>query len=361
MTSQDSKNGIIRFQDADRESGHIVSLWLERSGVKSSTVLQELVDFGDRIEQVGAKTFQQWASDTISSKLISGPTPEIRGCRVVALVRWFMHEHEHRVQPVIHMEELRRFIGLYADVPVKNRLQLGRILYEFEIQSTIRDPNSLFKGSDWREQYADWPVFGMVVDDLWCLQATNVCDLELASLHEEDTKCWDWWHRLAVRVGKTTKFAAGSPFYPLRGPYAEIYHRYQMVRFRQIVESPEMHGSPRCQALLDLLMQTNGFKDIWDKCQQDPGNLPTHAVGVPIPFFRPDGTLLWMFEVSAVIPGTKNLRLIVWSPVDENTSEYLAEIRRHANESGKYSRRTFFIEDYSQFFTPYERFALGVD
>lgn len=361
MASQDSKNGIVRFQDPDRESGHILSLWLERSGVKSSTVAQEMANLGSGIEPIGTKTLQQWTSDIISSKLISGPTPEIRGCRVVAMVRWFVREHEHRIQPVIFLDELRRFIGLYLDIPVKNRLQLRRILHEFEIQVKVRDPNSLFKGGDWREQYADWPVFGIVVDELWCLHATNVCDLELVCLREEDTKYWDWWHRLAVRVGRTTKFATGSPFYPLRGPYANLYHKYQMNRFRRIVESPEMRENPRCQTLIRLLMQSDGFKDIWEKCEQDSSELPTRSVGVPIPFFRPDGTLLWMFEVSAVIPSAQNLRLIVWSPVDENTSEYLAEIRRQANESGKYSRRTLFIEDYAQYFSAEERFALGVN
>ncbi len=360
MASPDNQNGITRFQDPDRESGHILALWMERSGVKASTILDEMSFLEEGDDRVGRKTFQQWTSDTISSKLISGPTPEIRGARVVALVRWFIREHQHRSQPVVGVGELQRFISLYPDIPVKNRLQLRRIQHEFELDSGLRDPHSLFNAGDWREQYADWPVFGMVVDELWCLRATNVCDLELVGLHESDTQYWEWWHRLAVRVGGTTKFASGSPFQPLRGAYAEIYHRYQLVRFRRIAESPAMVEKPRCQALLALLRSLPGFNQLWEQCEHEAEDLPNRAVGVPIPFFRPDGTLLWMYEVSVAIPSTDNYRLIVWSPVDENTSEYLAEIRRQANQSGKYSRRTFFIEDYAGYFTEAERFALGV-
>lgn len=355
-----SVNGSLHFQDSDRESGHILAKWIDRCGVKSSTILEELPAFSRELGTIGPKSFQQWTSDTTSARLVSGQTPGLQGSRVVALVRWFVHEHRHRSQPVIQPGELHRFIALYGDIPVKNRLQLQRILHEFELDNRLREPNNLFSSGDWREQFAKWPVFGMVVDPLWCLRATNVCDLELVGLDEQDRSFWEWWHRLAVRAGGKTKFSAGSPFQPLRGPYADIYHQYQMARFRRVVESPEQRNNPRCHTLMSLLMETPGFRELWEKSDQESYRLPKRAAGVPIPFFRTDGTLLWMYEVSALIPGTDNYRLIVWTPVDENTSEYLAEIRKQANRPGRYSRPTFYIEDHAAHFSQEERFALGI-
>jgi len=191
----DGKFSSVKFQDVDRESGHILSLWLERSGVKPGTILEELKEAGntqDEIGQIGAKTFGQWVSDVVSTKQISGPTPELRGNRVVTLVRWFVREHQHRIQPVVKVEELESFISLYHNIPVKNRLQLMRIYHELKIHEEIIQPRALFEIGNWRQQFTDWPVFGFVVDDLMCVRASNILDMEFVGLDEEDVKHWDW-------------------------------------------------------------------------------------------------------------------------------------------------------------------------
>ena len=82
--------GTDDFQDADRASGQIFAEWLRRCGVERKTILTELSEFGDSIGEIGEKSFKQWTSDGESARRVSGATPELRGDRLIALVRWFI-------------------------------------------------------------------------------------------------------------------------------------------------------------------------------------------------------------------------------------------------------------------------------
>lgn len=363
MEIHDSENAILSFHDPDRESAHILACWLERSGVKRSVVLEELRDHADAeeaITSIGMKSFTQWTSDVTSGKMISALSEDARGMRVVAVVRWFLQEHSHRRQPVVLLPELRRLANLYQDLPVKYRLQLKRLVHQFEIDAGLIDPGKLFEWEDWRHQYTRWSVFGFVIDYLWCLRATNILDLELVGLNRDDTRHWGWWHRLAVPVRGVTKYTHQSHFASLRGPYAQSYHLHQMKRFSHILDRYLAQQDPRCMALFNLLKQTEGFETMLEQSRELDDVRMSDQLGVPFPFFRTDGTLLWLYELTVDIPGKQGYQLVIWSPVDDDSNEYLAEIRRHAIVKSRPQERTLFIEDYAYHFSPEERLALGV-
>lgn len=360
MTNGVSNFGTDEFQDADRESGHIIAEWLRRSGVERKTILQEMNDFGDSIGEIGEKSFKQWTSDGESARRVSGATPELRGDRLIALLRWFVHEHAHRSRPVVSTAELRRLMALYEDLPVKNRLQFRRILHDLELQTGEREANFSF-ANDWKNRLADWPVFCFVLDRYWTIRASTCYEMALVGYTEDDMKHWSWWHRLTASRGGRPKFSPGSRRYSLRGPYAEVYYRQQIERFRASTEALQEDGDQRYYALLELLDSTTRFHEMWSLSQQETAPAALQSIGIPVPFFRDDGTLLWMLEVSTLIPNTPNYTLIVWVPLNEDAAEYQGEIRRKADQSGLYSRKAFFIEEFTQYFSPEQRFALGVE
>ncbi|GAP16124.1 hypothetical protein LARV_03920 [Longilinea arvoryzae] len=359
MNTTNSNFGTPDFQDADRESGHIIAEWLRRCGVERKTILEEMNDFGESIGEIGEKSFKQWTSDGESARRVSGATPELRGDRLIALVRWFVHEHAHRSRPVMNTTELRRLMGLYEDLPVKNRLQFRRILHDLEVQSGEREADFSF-ANDWKGRLADWPVFCFVLDPYWTIRASTSYEMALAGYSEEDMKHWGWWHRLTGSSQGTPKYVTNSPRYSLRGPYAEVYYRQQLERFCAATEPLQKEGDPRYQALLKLLDSTPRFHELWMASQKQSPTV-SQSIGIPVPFFRQDGTLLWMLEVSTMIPNTPDYTLIVWVPLNEDAAEYQGEIRRKADQSGRFSRKAFFIEEFSQYFTPEQRFALGVE
>ncbi len=359
MQAGNSNFGNSEFQDSDRESGRIFGEWLRRCGVDRKTILREMSDYGDSIGEIGEKSFKQWTSDGESARRVSGATPELRGDRLIALLRWFVHEHSHRSRPVMNTGELRQLMALYEDLPVKNRLQFRRILHDLELQSGEREANFSF-ATDWKNRLADWPVFCFVLDRYWTIRASTCYEMALAGYSEDDMKHWSWWHRLtASRQGKP-KFGTNSPRYSLRGPYAEVYYRQQLQRFRSTTEGLQKAGDARYEALLKLLDSTPRFHELW-MLSQESTLAYTQSIGVPVPFFREDGTLLWMLEVSTMIPATPDYTLIVWVPLNEDAAEYQGEIRRKADQSGLFSRKAFFIEEFTQYFSPEQRFALGVE
>jgi hypothetical protein len=359
MTESNSDNGIDQFQDPDMLSGQIFSSWLHRSGVERKLILEELDKFSHNIGDIGEKTFKQWTSNGESAKRVSGSSPELRGDRLIALVKWFTREHLHRSRPVMSTAELRQLMSVYPDLPIKNRLQLKRVLHDLEILSGEREANFSF-ATDWKNHFADWPVFCFVIDSYWTIRATTCYEMALAGYHEDDMKQWSWWHRLlATRKGKT-KYQPDSPRYSLRGPYADVYYCQQLERFHSSTQSFSKDDQ-RFAALLKLLMATPRFADMWERATCTKEMTDSQFTGIPVPFFRDDGTLLWMLEVSTQIPNTADYHLIVWVPLNSDSAEYQAEIRRWADESGNFSRKAYYIEDFKQYFGEKECFALGVE
>lgn len=359
MIIYNSNIGIDQFQDCDLESGRILAIWLQRSGVERSTILSEIKASNSDLGEIGEKTFRQWTSHSDSSRRVSGTSPEIRGNRLVALVRWFLHEHAHRARPVMSCAELRELIFMYRDLPIKNRLQLKRLLHDLEIQTGEREANFSF-AKDWKSRFAEWPVFCFVLDRYWTVRASTCYEMALAGYQEEDMTHWSWWHRLmASRAGKP-KFMPDSPRYPLRGPYADVYYCQQLERFRAVTEPFRESGDSRYTMLMELLQASPRFTEMWARvtCPSDPS--AGHSIGIPVPFFRQDETLLWMLEVSTIIPNTPDYQLIVWVPLNEDSAEYQAEIRRWADESGRYSRKAYFIEEFAHNFGEKECQALGI-
>lgn len=360
MTLLDSSPGNEQFLDDDQLSGHIFATWLKRSGVERRTIQAELAVISNQIGTIGEKSFKQWTTDSESAKRISGTTPEIRGERVVTLVRWFFREHSHRARPVMTSAELREVIRIYHDLPIKHRLQLKRLLHDLELQSGEREANFAF-ARDWKSHFADWPVFCFVLDRYWVVRASTCYEMALVGYQEEDMTHWSWWHRLtASRRGKP-KYLTDSPRYPLRGPYAEVYYCQQLQRFKAMTEPYRQTGDAHYNRLMDLLMTTPRFREMWDRASCSPDMSVDQYTGIPVPFFRYDNTLLWMLELSTTIPNTPGYQLIVWVPLNEDSAEYQAEIRRWADESGLYSRKAYFIEDFAHYFSERERLALGVE
>lgn len=359
MTINNSNSGIDQFLERDQASGRIFSAWLKRSGVERRTILTEITALNPNIGDIGDKSFKQWTSDSESARRVSGTTPELRGDRVVVLVRWFLNEHLHRARPVMTSNELREVLHLYSDLPIKNRLQLKRLLHDLEIQTGEREANFSF-AKDWKNRFVEWPVFCFVLDSYWTVRASTCYEMALAGYKEEDMLQWSWWHRLtATRRGKP-KYSQDSPRYPLRGPYADVYYCQQLERFRATTEAFRQAGDARYGTLMELLHATPRFDEMWGRVSCPPDLISNHSMGIPVPFFREDSTLLWMLEVSTMIPNTPDYQLIVWVPLNEDSAEYQAEIRRWADESGRYSRKAYFIEDFAEHFGEKERFALGI-
>lgn len=347
------------YHNEKQESGYILSLWLDRSGVDRRRLLKELHTLNKHLEPIGYKSFQQWTSFGESSRRISGQTPEVIGDRLIAIVSWFIREHNHRTQTVVHVDELQRLSSLYRDIPVKSRLQLNKIIHCFNLQVNPRPLDDYFSG-DWRRSLEKWPAFAFVTDHYWCIRASSHYEMALVGHKEEDLTSWGWWHRLVSKRKGKDKFDKCSSMRSLRGPYADAYYRWQMLRFIADTKDFKLNDDSRYYKLMKLLHNTTGFTHIWNKCCKVNKKLLSGQVSIPVPFFRDDGTLLWMLEVSSIIPDTDNYRLILWTPLNASSDEYLAEIRRWADEPGRFSKNAFFLEDYQKYFSEEEKAALGL-
>jgi len=359
MEQSNSNFGNSNFLDENSESGAILYSWLKRSGVERSVILEEITTSNQYIGEIGLKSFKQWTSEGETARRVSGLTPEIRGERIVAIVQWFIREHIHRVNPVLTTSEVRRLIALYQDIPVKNRLQLKRLLHDLEIETGERQPDFSF-ATDWKNHLASWPAFCFVIDEYWCVRASTSYEMALAGYTEEDMKHWSWWHRLTASKSGKPKFSPNSLRYSLRGPYNLTYYCNQLNQFYHETKELCENQDPRYQALMELLKTTSLFEEMWN-CSLEKLNQYQQPFSLPVPFFRPDGTLLWMLELSTVISNTNNYRLISWMPLNEDSAEYQGEIKRWADKSGKFNQRAYFIEDFAQYFTRKEKFALGLE
>lgn len=359
----ETDNGTIgnpQFHDDDQRSGEILANWVNRSGMHRKVIMDEVNHQLQDGVSIGDKTFQQWTTAGESGKRISGYTPEMQGNRVVAVIRWFYNEHRHRSKTVIETSELRELIRLYQDIPIKNRLQLKRILHDLELASGDRT-NNFAPVSDWRKRFKDWPIFGFVMDEFWTIRVTSHYELALVGFREEDLKSWGCWHRLTASIAGTSKYTPGSPMSSVRGPYADNYYNRQMCRFRSATDKFVGKNNPRFEHMMEVLNETPRFCEMYDGCGKPNPTQSSYSDGIPIPFFRQDLTLLWMLEVSAPLQDPPNHQLILWSPMTEDSDLYLAEIRRQTDLAGLFSKKAFFIEDYAKYFTERQRLALGVE
>lgn len=356
--AMNSKIGTSQFHNADLESAYILSSWLQRSGIERQTILEELKLLTGFEDDIGEKTFRQWTSFGESSKRVSGLTPEIRGQRLVALVTWFLREHRHRSRPIMTSGELRQLINLYPDIPVKNKLQLRRLLHELEIYNGEREANFSF-ATDWKGHLASWPIFCFVIDPYWCVRATTCYEMALAGYTEEDMRHWSWWHRLLASKRGKPKYLPDGPRYSLRGPYTEAYYQYQIKRFWISTTKFRKNQDPRYSTLLEILQSTPRFNEVLSAALELSDQTP--LFGIPVPFFREDGTLLWMLEVTTIIPNTPDYQLVVWAPLNEESAEYQAQLRRWADESGVYCKKAYFIEEFADCFDDEQKkFAFGL-
>ncbi|HHX09184.1 MAG TPA: hypothetical protein GX730_07150 [Chloroflexi bacterium] len=359
MEDQSSINGKIEFLDENQESGVVLSKWLKRTGMDQKMVISELMRMNHLVGDIGEKSFKQWTSEGESAKRVSGSSVEIRGERIVTLVEWFFKEHSHRVQPVLNSSELRQLLDLYTDIPVKNRLQLKRLLHDLEIQEGERVADFSF-AKDWKSHFASWPVFCFVIDDYYCVRASTSYEMAMAGYTEDDMKHWTWWNRLTASRKGMPKYSLKSPRYSLRGPYSKSYYQMQLNQFYRDTQNFRNNKDLRYEKLMNLLRTTEGFNEMWKSSLEDEQEYQ-QPFGFPVPFFRQDGTLLWMLELYTIIPHTNNYRLVTWMPLNEDSAEYQGEIRRWADSCDKFSRRAYFIEDFANNFTQEQRFALGVD
>ncbi len=355
----DDSNQLIFNSDKDLESSRILSVWLERSGVKRKTILNEINkgDWGGH--SIGIKSFQNWTSFGDSAKRISGPNMEITGKRVVAVVNWFFAEHQHRANSIINSVELQRFITIYDDIPVINQLQLHRILHDLEVELGERKIE-IPVNSDWKKQFSHQTLYAYVMDNYWTIRATSKYELALSGFNEEDMKDWGFWHRLSANTRGISKFSLNSPIRSLRGCYANTYYHNQLLRFLSDTKQLFTKQDSRYLSLLNLMKSFPDFERIWSETQfnNHPEGLST-SIGYPVPFFMPDESLLWMMEFSSIISNQNNLRMVIWSPLNKETTQYLALLSQ-SKIMNEYSKSAFFIEEYAKYFTEEQRFALGV-
>ena len=354
-----ARNGNRQFLEKDQISGEIFYQWLSASGVSRKVALDEINQSDLLSEKIGEKTFQQWTSANESAKIIGAKTSAETGARVVAIVRWFIKEHLHRRSCFIRTEDLEEIARIYDDIPVKNRLQLNRMLHDLKVANGELE-TKLPINPDWRNQLTQQPLCAFVMDRYWCLRATTHYELGFAGFEEKDVHDWGCWHRLAASVSGVPKHSQGSPMSRTRGPYANEYYVKQITRFRHSVADLLEQKDERLMTILELLNQTPEFKKNWELSEQFEKQHLSSSIGFPVPFFRKDGTLIWMMELSTVIANTNGFRLIIWTPLSRDTSMYLADLLKTLDESRAFSRTCYFVEDYADHWTAQQRKALGV-
>lgn len=353
------KDGNNDFSYDDEVSGEILYSWLSKCGISRRTALDEINQSEKLSEEIGLKTFQQWTSANESAKRISAKTYEETGNRVVAVVQWFFKEHLHRKNKIIETPELVKIIQLYNDIPIKNRLQLKKILHDLQIANGELE-TKLPSNPDWRNQLCKEPLCAFVMDRFWCLRATTHYELAFAGYKESDLKNWGCWQRLNSSMGGIPKHIQNSPMNRTRGPYAQEYYIKQMIRFRSSVSDLLAEENERLVTILDLLNEIPEFQKIWNLSIQQEHEHIGNSIGFPVPFFRNDGALLWMMELSTVIANTDGFHLIIWTPLDRDSSLYLADLLKTVDEAHDFSRKCFFVEDYAQYFTENQCKALGI-
>ena len=171
---------------------------------------------------------------------------------------------------------------------------------------------------------------------------------------------WGCWHRLNSSMGGIPKHVLNSPMSKTRGPYEQEYYIKQMIHFRLSVTDLLAKEDERLVTILDLLNETPEFQKIWDLSIQQEHEQLGNSIGFPVPFFRNDGALLWMMELSAVISNTDGFHLIIWTPLDRDSSMYLADLFKSVDESQEFSRKCYFVEDYAEYFNEKQCRALGI-
>lgn len=354
------KDGNTAFFYNDEVSGEILYTWLTKCGISRRMALDEINQTEGLTEEIGLKTFQQWTSANESAKMISAKTFDETGKRVVAVVQWFFKEHLHRKHRIIETSELEKIIRIYNDIPIKNRLQLKRILHDLQVANGELE-TQLPSNPDWKNQLCREPLCAFVMDRYWCLRATTHYELAFAGYKESDLKDWGCWQRLNSSMGGIPKHIQNSPMSRTRGPYAQEYYIKQMIRFRLSVSNLLASEDERLVNILDLLNETPEFQKIWDLSIQQEHQHIGNSIGFPVPFFRNDGALLWMMELSTIIANTDGFQLVTWTPIDRDSSLYLADLLKSVDESGNFSKKCFFIEDYAQYFNQRQRKALGLN
>lgn len=343
-------------ESVNSRSSQLLATWLSRTGIAIEFLRQKMVEEGLLEREITERNFNHWFRQT----RVTGKTVEVVGKRVVAIVEAIAQFRTVFHWAVIKPKELEELIGLYSDIPAIYRLQLRRLLHELQKESG-QNYTDYFLSKDWQTQFSDWGIFGFVVDKLSCIRAYSRYTMELAGLREEDAKNWYWWHRLALGTRGNPK--GQQSLLSLRGVYANEYYMQQILRFLYTAHQFNLHETNRYDILIELLHdidKTGEFKRLWKQSTElfDPETplLPQ----IPVPFFRPDKTLLWMLEVSAPIPQTDFI-LTARLATDDVESEYLADFRRQVDKLHEGKNNALFIEDFADNFSHNERVALGLE
>ena len=353
------RRAIKEFQYEEKRSGEILNRWLNTCGVSRRTILEEINQSTLLSEKIGLKTFQQWTSVGDSAKKISAMSNDELGNRIVAVVKWFFNEHFHRMKNIILSKDIEEILIIYEDIPIKNHLQLKRLLHDLQIANGERE-GKLPITLDWQKQLCNEPLCAFVMDRYWCLRATTHYELAFAGYTENDVYNWGCWHRMAASMQGIPKHASGSPMSRTRGVYAEEYYAKQMTRFRHSIKDILENKDARMMKMLDILNETPEFKKIWDLSVLNEEEYLSSSIGFPVPFFRNDDTLLWMMELNTLISNTDGFRLIIWIPIDHDSNIYIADLIKSVDESDKFSKRCYFVEDYMDYFSEEQKFAFGL-
>jgi hypothetical protein len=348
MEMPETEKGNAEFQA--QRSAFLLHEWSQRCAPDRDMIFKELTDNGGFVEVIGRKNFDGWFRD----KRITARTREILGTRVVELVKWFLRENT--IRKVIFPQELEAFISLYPELLPVDHLRLQRLLFELKFSQGNVEKHP-YANKNWKDLFSEWTTFGFVRDRYWCVQACSKYILELTGLHERDAERWHWWQQLALGTRLTSEQT--NPFLSLRGVYADEYYFQQTLLFRWSF-GDEGKDDERYQRLITLLHSTLQFTQRWERVEEAFYDGVRPLTLLPVPFFRSDGTMLWMLEVSAPLDETEGYQFVARLATDAVTSEYLADVRRRADEEGRYKQNAYFIEDFAHNFAPEERFALGV-
>jgi hypothetical protein len=343
-----------------QRSAELLAIWVNRIGIPIEVLRKLMIEENELDERVSERNFNHWfRASQVTAK--NSNSDEV-GRRVVAIVEFIAKYRKVSKRIIIQANELEEFIDLYSFLPAVYRLQLRRLLYELQKELGQKYVD-MFSARDWRNQFKEWKTFAFVMDRSYCIRAYSRYTMELAGLEEEQATNWHWWHRLAVGVRGRSNTSRENTLLSLRGVYADDYYTQHILRFLINAREYNLHETKRYKTLIGLLHEydlTGEFKRLWNQATLllQAGKQP--LAQIPVPFFRPDKTLLWMLEVSAPIPQT-DLALIARLATDDVESEYLADIRRQADIEYKGKNKALFIEDFAHHFSHDEKIALGLE
>lgn len=309
--------------------------WLERTGLRRDSFLAQLATMTDIT--IDLPSFEQWLAPS-HRRSIPKDNPDLH----LALIRFFYHKQ------VLILEEVRDYLRLcsfpghlypevgaiFVDETLLNPYQRDLVMRYFFVEDV--DKKIQDRENDLIHKLEDmYPAY--VMDQYWFVRAMNRHILAILEFQEEDLKCWESWHVVAM------KFKPELKVRERRGPQAKKYYQLTIKQFRE--DTLILSNTPRFKKLFQQLNQSEEFRKIWWEAKDSPDYDPIARIITHPETHLSNGTII---RAAVHISEAKNnsgisLFLHHWAPNKASFSDYL-KIQELAEK--QYSKPYYQITDY---------------